>query len=339
MQDLWRCTLKRSTLHLPATRSRFHGLRAQQRSPATAYLHEPGFDYNLPFGSWDDPPPLQLEAMRTTTPVLLHTADPEATESDLAVAAARALFEGRSDTERERIGIIIYCHASTNENVAEGIACRIQYELGATTSMVFSLSQNLCSGLVALRLACALLQDEPKGRSAVIVAAEKWIHPFVRSFGKTAVFEDGSAALQLEAAGQPGWELGSVHHADLVGTPTPFEATPSELRQTLLQQGVRTLRETLDIAAVRPQDLDFALMPHIDGQLCDQILQGAGMEHVYRPRDMRRQGHLAAAESLANLHSATWDGALAGERRLGVLWSTGLQGESACCLVRTGGRP
>ncbi|MBB2484031.1 hypothetical protein H5407_02210 [Mitsuaria sp. WAJ17] len=335
MSELWRCTVTGSSLCLPHTRSWFHGLRAQQRSPGSLYLTEPGSEYNLPFGRWGDPPFPHVEAMHTPAPVLLHMAEPGVSASDLALSAARALLaeHGKTWHGKDRaIDILIYCHSTSNEDIADAIAGRLQYELGLTMPLVFCLSQNLCSALMAIRLATALLQEEPGLQRALIVASEKWIHPFVRSFGHAAVFEDGAAAVLIERAGGPGWQLGEIHHVNAPDAPSPFESTVPAMLRLMGEQVPRAIRGLLETEGVASADLGFVVQPRLDASLCAQVLKDAGLEHL-RPRSHgERNGHLASAEALANLHELRHGGP-AQRGQMGLLWGVGLQGEAACCLL------
>ncbi len=332
MSELWRCSVTGSSLCLPHTRSWFHGLRAQQRLPSTLYLTEPGSDYSLPFGRWGDPPFAHIEAMHTAAPVLLHMAETGVSASDLALSAARSLLSEPDKTSRADIGILIYCHASANEDIADAIAGRLQHELGLSTSLVFTLSQNLCSALMALRLASALLQEEPGLRCALIVAAEKWTYPFVRSFGQVAVFEDGAAAVLVEAAGRPGWQLSEVYHVNAPSAPSPFDSTVPAILRLIREQAPCAIQSLLEAEGIAPADLGFVALPCLDSALCTQVLHDAGLGHLRSTPDANRRGHLAAAETLANLHQLR-QSAAPPRGQLGLLWSAGLQGEAACCLL------
>lgn len=341
MSELWRCTVTGSSLCLPHTRSWFQGLRAQQRTPNSLYLTEPGSDYNLPFGRWGDPPYPQIEAMHAAAPVLLHMAEPGVSASDLALIAARSLLAEveKAGLDRHgqggkgpRIDILIYCHSSANEDIADSIGGRLQYELGLTTPLVFCLSQNLCSALMALRLATALLEEEPALERAMIVASEKWIYPFVRSFGHAAIFEDGAAAVLVERAGGPGWQLGEIYHVNAPDAPSPFESTVPAMLRLMSEQAPRAIRSLLEAEGVAPADLGFVALPSLDAGLCAQVLRDAGLGHLRITQDGDRRGHLASAEALANLHQVRV-GAAARRGQMGLLWSVGLQGEAACCLL------
>ena len=335
MSELWRCTVTGSSLCLPHTRSWFHGLRAQQRTPSSLYLTEPGSEYNLPFGRWGDPPFPQIEAMHTAAPMLLHMAEPGVSASDLALIAARSLLAdvGKGwDAKRQPIDILIYCHSTANEDIADAIGGRLHYELGLTTPLVFCLSQNLCSALMALRLASALLQEEPGLQRALIVASEKWIHPFVRSFGHAAVFEDGAAAVLVERAGGPGWQLGEIYHVNAPGAPSPFDSTVPAMLRLMGEQAPRAIRSLLEAEGVAPADLGFVALPCLDGALCAQVMRDAGLGQLRLTQDTDRRGHLASAEALANLHWVR-HGGVAHRSQMGLLWGVGLQGEAACCLL------
>lgn len=340
MNDMWRCTMTGSSLCLPPSRTWFHGLRAQQRTASSLYLTEPGGDFNLPFGRWGDPPLPHIEEMHTAAPALLHMAEPGLTASDLALGAARALLAtlqaagGRQ--AQPGIGVIIYCHASANEDVADAIGGRLQYELGLATPLVFCISQNLCSALLAVRLASALLQEEPALERALIVGAEKWIHPFVRSFGRAALFEDGAAAVMIEPAGRPGWQLGEVHLVNAPNAPSPFDSTAPAVMVLMGEQAPRAIRGLMDAESLTPAEIGFTVLPCLDPALSLHILREAGLEHVRTIRDSARRGHLAAAEALANLHLLA-DREAPHQGELGLLWSVGLQGEAACCLLRHSG--
>ncbi len=340
MNDMWRCTVTGSSLCLPQSRHWFHGLRAHQRTASSLYLTEPGGDFNLPFGRWGDPPLPPIEEMHTAAPALLHIAEPGLTASDLALGAARLLLASLPAAEvrslQAGIGVIIYCHASANEDVADAIGGRLQYELGLATPLVFCISQNLCSALLAVRLATALLQEDPALERALIVSAEKWIHPFVRSFGRAALFEDGAAAILVEPAGRPGWQLGEVHLVNAPNAPSPFDSTAPAVMALMVEQAPRAIRGLMDAEGLTPAEIGFVVLPGLDPALCVHILRAAGLEHVRTTRDTTRGGHLAAAEALANLHRLA-DSEPLQQAGLGLLWSVGLQGEAACCLLRHAG--
>lgn len=332
MSPLWRCTLTRSTVYLPPTRRWFHGLRACERTPNCLYLTEPGGDYNLPFGRWGDPPEPAIEAMYTRAATQLYIAEAGVTASDLAVAAARQLLAACSDDQCRRIGAVIYCHTSTNEHIAEAVAIRLQQALGLSTSLVLSISQNLGSVLIALRLASALLHNESGLSSVLIVAAEKWVFPFIRSFGSSVLFEDGAAAALIEPAGQEGWQIGAIHHMNDPHATDPFMTAADSLRQSMLKGGIRTLESVLAASGVPPSQLSFVVLPRLDPALCVQLLQAMGLDHLQLVRESGRNGHLGAAETIANLdHMRRSPPTSAG--RLGLLWSAGLHGESAGCLL------
>lgn len=340
MKDLWQCTMAGSSLFLPETRAWFHGLRAGQRQASSLYLTEPGGDFNLPFGRWGDPPFAHIEDMHTQAPVLIHMAPAGVTAADLALAASRALLragrvpsDAAAPASAQGIDVIIYCHATTNEDIGEAIAGRLQQELGLATPLVFCLSQNLCSAPLAIRLATSLLKEDPSLQRALIVASEKWVFPFVRSFGDAALFEDGAAAVLIERPGRPGWQIGEVYLINDCAAPSPFDSTVPAMMQLMVAQAPRAIHSLLEGEALSPDDLDFAVLPCLSSPLCEAVLEAAGLGHLRCSADATRRGHLAAAEPLANLHFVHQaEAALAGQ--LGLLWSVGLQGEAACCLIR-----
>ncbi len=146
-----------------------------------------------------------------------HIAGVEECASDLAVAAARQLFDSGA-CQPEEIDFVLLCTQSP-DHFLPTTACLVQDRLGIPTS-AGALDFNLgCSGFVyGLGLAEGLIASG-QARNLLLVTAEtysKFLHPQDKSV--RTLFGDAAAATLLSAAEQP--SLGPfVYGTDGAGAP------------------------------------------------------------------------------------------------------------------------
>ena len=131
-----------------------------------------------------------------------HIAAPGECASDLAVAAAKKLFQ-QHDVDPKSIDFVLLC-TQTPDYPLPTTACLLQSRLGLKTS-VGALDFNLgCSGFVyGLSLADGLIRTGAVRRVLLLTAEtySRYIHPDDRSL--RTIFGDGAAATLIDAASEP----------------------------------------------------------------------------------------------------------------------------------------
>lgn len=186
----------------------FDEVRAQARSSSYFHLLDKSCDWALPFETRG----LPAEAMQhlaPEAPVRIATAPAGTAAGDMAVAASREALVQAAGGDAARVPAVadsvrwlIYCHTTIDEISNGSIACRLAHELQLKQCFPIALSQSQVAGtFVALQLAESLLAEAAPGERVMIVAADKWLFPFLRSHGRWGVASDGAGALVLGAGG------------------------------------------------------------------------------------------------------------------------------------------
>ena len=167
-----------------------------------------------------------------------HIAGPEECSSDLAVAAARKLFDSGA-CRPEEIDFILLCTQSPDYFLPT-TACLVQDRLGIPTT-AGALDFNLgCSGFVyGLGLAEGLIASE-QARNLLLLTAEtysKFLHP--RDKSVRTLFGDAAAATLLVASEQP--SLGPfVYGSDGSGAPNLIVPTGGMRRLRTAETAIAT---------------------------------------------------------------------------------------------------
>ncbi len=148
-----------------------------------------------------------------------HLAGPDECSSDLAVAAARKLFESGACTPAQ-IDFVLFCTQSPDYFLPT-TACLLQDRLGIPTS-AGALDFNLgCSGFIyGLGLAEGLIASGQATRILLLTAEtySKFLHPRDRSV--RTIFGDAAAATLLTASDAPQPAIGPfVYGTDGAGAP------------------------------------------------------------------------------------------------------------------------
>ncbi|PMG78021.1 hypothetical protein [Vibrio lentus] len=96
------------------------------------------------------------------------------------------------------VGLLVYCHTSIDENVLQSNVCRLAKDYSLDKAQHFSVSQNQGANFfVVLELIQAIMAEDEDIQSAIVVLAEKWAHPYPKSFYKSAIYADGAVAVKI----------------------------------------------------------------------------------------------------------------------------------------------
>lgn len=130
-----------------------------------------------------------------------HVAAPDETSKDLAIKAAKKLFENNKDIDKSNIDFVLFCTQSPDYFLPTS-ACLIQHELGLPTSCG-ALDFNLgCSGYVyGLSLAKGLIVGN-LAKNILLLTGEtysKYIHP--KDKGNRTIFGDAGSATLISMKG------------------------------------------------------------------------------------------------------------------------------------------
>lgn len=247
-----------------------------------------------------------------------HIAAPDECASDLAVAAARKLFE-QHEVEPKSIDFLLLC-TQTPDYPLPTTACLLQDRLGLRTS-VGALDFNLgCSGFVyGLSLADGLIRTGAARRVLLITAEtySKYIHPTDRSL--RTIFGDAAAATLIEASDEPTLNAfqfgtdGAGANTLLVakgGARKPEQAIkprhrhrwPSDLYMdgpSLISFTVGAVPQLVDnilaAAQLDRSDIDLYLLHQATFKLLDQLRERLGLTLEQMPMALERVGNTVSS--------------------------------------------
>lgn len=222
---------------------------------------------------------------------------------------------------------VIVCATGFEHDLALSCANRLHSELGATGAP-FAIGQlQGASFFLALQVVSDMMASDDRMRTALIVAAERWLPPFSRLAGSLAALGDGAAAVVIRRDAKPGWQVLAVN----VRTPRfPFVRPDMCVDETVV---VEVIGQTCVQSALKHGAIDWIMPPRIDANLADRITAQAGLSaaQMWYP-DEDETGYLCAADAPARL-DALLQGIVASEGQRILLWSVGLQGQAACAIL------
>ncbi|PMS16818.1 3-oxoacyl-ACP synthase [Trinickia dabaoshanensis] len=256
--------------------------------------------------------------------------EPRMTLSDMALTVAQTLLDALPQRAELTPDQIIVCTTSFEHDLALSCACRLHCELRSSRAP-FAIGQlQSVSFLMALDVALAMMAVDTQMRAVLIVAAERWLPPFVRRVDALTVMGDGAAAVLIARSPIPGWRVRSL----TIRTPGPgaFASTDRGLI------GATTLTQAIDDACTRAKlcaaDIDWILPPSaVEAQLIRELGARSGLpvERIWH-EDQDAHGHLCAADTPARL-DALLRSIAPSHGQCMLVSSLGFQGQAACALL------
>ncbi|MGC2964281.1 3-oxoacyl-[acyl-carrier-protein] synthase III C-terminal domain-containing protein [Paraburkholderia graminis] len=271
-------------------------------------------------------PDFSLELAQPATPTRVAH-ERQLTLSDMASTVAREAIRQCPAQDNRAPDQIIVCASSFEHDLSLSCAGRLHSELGST-GVPFAIGQlQGVSFFLALQLVADMMAGDERMRTALIVAAERWLPPFSRRGMTVAALADGAAAVLLTRRAGPGWCIRSV----MVCTP----ATPTVRRGTFVDEAclVDIVRKTCAQAGLKPASLDWIVPARINASLARNISARAGLPagRTWSP-DPADIGYLCAADAPAQLDALLRSAPGADGQRI-LLWSAGFQGQAACAIL------
>jgi 3-oxoacyl-[acyl-carrier-protein] synthase-3 len=268
---------------------------------------------------------------------------PGVSEEDMLLAAAGQALRG---VDRSSVRHVV--HAYTLLRVAPGttrLADRVREALDLRHASAFSVAQQNCaSGLLAVRLAGALLATEPPGSRTLVLMGEKAFSPQVQLIPGTTIMGEAAVACLVgrPADGRPGDELigasfrtlgqfwsGDTDAPDVVAE---FQRVYTDTLAGVLTAAVRDAgRRVGDVALVLPHNVNKLSWRRV------AATAGIELDRVFLD-NVCRLGHCYCADPFLNLADAR----AAGRVRPGdvvVLATVGLGATFAALVLRAGAAP
>ncbi|MEQ2055359.1 3-oxoacyl-[acyl-carrier-protein] synthase III C-terminal domain-containing protein [Burkholderia cenocepacia] len=257
----------------------------------------------------------------------LAVAESNLSLSDMALCAARLLYDGASQLPRP--DQIIVCSTSFEHDLALSCAGRLHHEL-ASRRPPFAIGQlRDVSFATALDLTLAMMDADIELNTVLIVAAERWLPPFSRHVHLHTLLADGAAAALVTRHPAPGWRVRGL----TICTP----ATPSSSSVIATPVDSATLmgaiNKALARAACQATQMDWIVPAKTDNRLLRSIRTHGDLplERIWLADDT--PGHLCAAHTPARLDSLTRAVSPRDDQHL-LIWSTGFHGQVACAILQ-----
>ena len=316
----------------PVTRA-----RASERCDGYWYLTHPATDFCLPFESRD--------AQLTRERMLPYAPGPESTArladagvraGDMAVGVASNLRSRLAPEAWKRIDVVLYCYTTTDAAVFSSIPARLQHELDLKTAFPLALTQADCCGFfTALLCAGAFIAGPSRARAVLIVAADKWLFPFVRAFGPHCTYGDGAAAVVVESP--EALDSGRALMVDCVEfgmasmSSRPFGSEPVFHNEGWAAEVGGWLSGALAKAGVRASAIDMVAPPDLNAEFVQAVHRAAGLSGApLARRDERLSGFASTVDPIVAVAAA---GGGDGARRV-LTWGAGLNGEAGLAVLR-----
>lgn len=259
--------------------------------------------------------------------------------SGLAADIVQAICTARAP-EAPCIDVVVFCHSSLNEHVSTTTAGRLRAAIGEPCFPFAVAQQQGASVFTALRLAADLLVAEPELRAILIVAAEKWCHPFARRIGRWTLQGDAAGAIVLErdSPSTQGLRLLDTAVQPLCRADAPF-GLPASLTDTnaIFAPALLALIDTLlREHGRRAGEIAAVIAHHVNLPLVEAVSRQLGLPSERRLTD--RRAYLGTAESIVRL-AETLDIFPLGHGELVLAWGIGLGGYVSCALFEADGTP
>jgi len=322
--------------YVPDT-TEFHAVQAQERNIGYGHLLYKSAAFALPRGKGkidDEEERRLLPAIAIALPV----APPLQSHADLALEAVAALRQQISPETLAEITHIVVTNAALNQRINESVAGRIQHALGLPDALPFAVGQSGSAGVFnALAIIEALVST---GAKVLLVASDKWLYPFFRSWGELVVYGDGAAAILIEAApeqlGQPaadhGWGsilASAMHYGTAIDN--PWGLAPATLAETLHPLAVSAAQSALENSGLNSGDIDWVLPAGFNDGFTLGVSKALGIPQE-RHFERGAHGHQSSADpllSLLRLRAAL----PAGKTAKALLWDAALCGMAGAMVV------
>ncbi|WP_253196795.1 3-oxoacyl-[acyl-carrier-protein] synthase III C-terminal domain-containing protein [Burkholderia cenocepacia] len=262
----------------------------------------------------------------------LFVAESNLSLSDMALCAARLLYDGASQLPRP--DQIIVCSTSFEHDLALSCAGRLHHEL-ASRRAPFAIGQlQDVSFATALDLTLAMMDADIELNTVLIVAAERWLPPFSRYVELHTLLADGAAAALVTRHPTPGWRVRGLTICT-PGTPSSSSVIATPVNCATLMGAIN---KALARAACQATQMDWIVPAKTDNRLLRSIRTHGDLplERIWLADDT--PGHLCAAHTPARLDSLTRAVSPRDGQHL-LIWSTGFHGQVACAILQFCGAP
>jgi 3-oxoacyl-[acyl-carrier-protein] synthase III len=253
--------------------------------------------------------------------------------ADLAVRAARELLEKHPDVPREHISLIIHAHSTLSETISGSVSGRIQHELGLRNALPFGVSQqHACGFFAACDLAMALSHTGESNGLVLLVCSDKWLFPFFRAHGPSAVYGDAGAAALLQPDNNAYARIAAVSYRSEPELNAAYSGSAIHFDARYIESAAAVIAAVIAAAGLSPSDIGSLIEPTYPPSFLRSVSELAGLQHArYSPRS-ERNGHLSAADGLVNLQAAMASDLCQADYSL--LWQAGMAGDFGACVIR-----
>lgn len=324
--------------YVPDT-TEFHAVQAQERNIGYGHLLYKAAAFALPRGKGKID---EEEEQRLLPPaaISLPVAPPLQSHADLALEAVAVLRQQLTPQTLAEITHIVVTNAALNQRINESVAGRIQHALGLPDALPFAIGQSGSAGVFnALSIIEALVST---GAKVLLVASDKWLYPFFRSWGELVVYGDGAAAILLDAApeqlDQPtsdnnqGWgniRASAMHYGEAINN--PWGLAPLALAEMLHPLAVSAAQSALERSGLGAADIDWVLPAGFNDNFTLGVSKALGIPPE-RHFERGAHGHQSSADpllSLLRLRAALPPG----KKAAALLWDAALCGMAGAMVV------
>ncbi|WP_434715368.1 3-oxoacyl-[acyl-carrier-protein] synthase III C-terminal domain-containing protein [Paraburkholderia sp. A3RO-2L] len=244
----------------------------------------------------------------------------------MALTVAREAVQRSSCVANRVVDQIVVCATSLEHDLALSCAGRLHSEFRSTyPPFATGQLQGVCAFL-ALQIASDMMAQDERMNTILIAGAERWLPPFSRVIGSLGALGDGAAAALVQRGTQSGWHVRSL----TLHTPCLTTSRDEEIDASLL---LEVIAETLSKAKLQSGEIDWVVPARINPSLALEISTRAQLpeKRIWYPQPADI-GYLCSADALAQLDTLLqWLVPSEGKRIL--LWSAGLQGQTACAIL------
>lgn len=236
------------------------------------------------------------------------------------------------DVDKESVGGIIYCHATSDEEPTDSSVGHVQFELQLRSAFPFSISQAHNTGVfIALDMAAALIEGPEAISNVLVIASDKLLYGRAPNRPSQMHWRDVAAAVVVSREKRDGWRLDhvAVHH--FATESRSHQRWPQRELDTFAGFCAERIAGCLSHAGLAADELGAVLPICPDASLERQIQASAGLSALRheKPSGLRAE-YIASADLLVRLSALEQR---AETDRPILAWCTGNNGEFACCVL------